>query len=143
MPSSQCKFGCFEDRERHLLTDFGCRIPNIPFFYLVYRAWSNWKAIAGGKHVQWLIENKLLVSKPSESLDKLYTNSPKKEPEGFETPLFSHDEIRGFSETLDMPDLETELDRAVWQIETAQQKERDAKKANEPKTEEKSDEKKD
>ncbi|UKZ60270.1 uncharacterized protein TrAtP1_001552 [Trichoderma atroviride] len=39
-------------------------IPNIPFFYLVYRAWSHWRAINGGKHVQWLIQNKLIQLSP-------------------------------------------------------------------------------
>ncbi|OAQ97878.1 hypothetical protein LLEC1_04538 [Akanthomyces lecanii] len=66
-------------------------IPNLPFFYLVYRAFSNWRAIAGGKHIQWLVANKLL--------------------------------IRTCTDRLEIPELETELDRAVWQIEEALKKE--------------------
>lgn len=74
--------------------------------------------------MQWLLENKLLISSPSTSLDALYKNSPKNEEKGLETPLFTHEEIRGFSETLQMPQLETELDRAIWQVEDSQQKEK-------------------
>src|ERR1700722_11184421 len=49
------------------------RIPNIPFFYLVYRAWSHWRALSGSKHIQFLIERKLIKTKPSPILDTLYS----------------------------------------------------------------------
>lgn len=105
----------------------GCRIPNLPFFYLVYRTWSHWKAQAGGKHIQWLVQNKLLTPAPSPILDELYEKAPAQTSEGVEQPLLSHDSIRSFSEKLCLPELETELDRAIWQVAKA----RDAELAKE------------
>jgi hypothetical protein len=29
-------------------------IPNLPFFYLAYRAFCHWKALLGAKHLEWL-----------------------------------------------------------------------------------------
>ncbi|TQS32976.1 hypothetical protein Golomagni_06695, partial [Golovinomyces magnicellulatus] len=112
-------------------------VPNLPFFYLVYRAWSHWRAQAGGKHIQWLAQNNLLQNSPSSILDKLYMNAPKQTSDGLEQPLLSHKEIRNFSETLEMPQLETELDRAIWQIEQARDKEAQAQKENAAAKEEK------
>ena len=31
--------------------------------------------------------------------------------------LLTHEQIRSFSDTLEIPSLETELDRALWQVE--------------------------
>ncbi|KAJ4317025.1 hypothetical protein N0V84_007548 [Fusarium piperis] len=94
-------------------------IPNLPFFYLVYRAWSHYRAIAGGKHVQWLIENKLLESRSSKTLDDLYAlhAPPAEEPDNKERTLLTQKEVQTFSKTLDMPALEVELERAIWQVE--------------------------
>lgn len=95
------------------------RIPNLPFFYLVYRAWSHYRAIAGGKHVQWLIDNELLYSVPSKTLDDLYAlhAPPAEEPDNKERTLLTQKEVQTFSKTLDMPALEVELERAIWQVE--------------------------
>ncbi|KAI6785426.1 uncharacterized protein J7T54_007068 [Emericellopsis cladophorae] len=76
-------------------------IPNLPFFYLVYRAWSHWRAILGGKHVKWLIDKQLLQTAPSSALDTLYS-----------------DQVKQFTETLGIPALTVELERAIWQVET-------------------------
>lgn len=99
------------------LTD-GCRIPNLPFFYLVYRAWSHWRAIAGGKHIQWLVGEKLLKPTPSRTLDKLYGEMRAVE-DGKERLLLTQEQVTSFSETLDVPALEIELERAIWQVEQA------------------------
>lgn len=100
-----------------LITAF--RIPNLPFFYLVYRAWSHWKAIAGGRHVQWLVENKLLAPSPSKTLDELYSkHMPKvQQPSEKEQMLLTQKEVQSFSEKLNIPELEIELERAIWQVE--------------------------
>ncbi|KAF5008363.1 hypothetical protein FDECE_5347 [Fusarium decemcellulare] len=94
-------------------------IPNLPFFYLVYRAWSHYRAIAGGKHIQWLLENKLLHSSPSKTLDQLYAlhAPPAEEPDNKERTLLTQKEVQTFSDTLNMPALEVELERAIWQVE--------------------------
>ncbi|KAJ6444600.1 protein (fungal and plant) [Purpureocillium lavendulum] len=95
-------------------------IPNLPFFYLVYRAWSHWKAISGGKHVQWLVENKLLQPSPSKILDQLYSSRDATvETSGREEPLLTQKQVRAFSEALDIPALEIELERAIWQVDRA------------------------
>lgn len=98
-------------------------IPNLPFFYLVYRAWSHGRAISGGKHLQWLLENKLLRLAPSEKLDRLYAlhAPPAEEPDNKERTLLTQKEVQTFSDTLDMPALEVELERAIWQVEQAVQ----------------------
>ncbi|KAF2736718.1 hypothetical protein EJ04DRAFT_542298 [Polyplosphaeria fusca] len=48
-------------------------IPNLPFFYLVYRAYSHWKALQGSKHLEFLLENGLPKENPSWELDEVYT----------------------------------------------------------------------
>ncbi|KAM0484256.1 hypothetical protein ACHAPX_001676 [Trichoderma viride] len=115
-------------------------VPNIPFFYLVYRAWSHWRAINGGKHVQWLIQNNLVQLSPSKALDQLYTKegqAPIEELSGKEQMLITQQQIRDFSETLNLPPVEIELERAIWQVERELEKgEQDGKQQTE-KSEEK------
>ena len=102
------------------------RIPNLPFFYLVYRAWSHWRALSGGRHVQWLVENKLVQIAPSEELDKLYENPTRDEfadgKEDKEKMLIKYADAPKISRALEIPELELELERAVWQVETALEK---------------------
>lgn len=96
-------------------------IPNLPFFYLVYRAWSHWRAISGGRHIQWLIKNRLLQESPSEQLDKLYENNkPLTEDtkDEKEQMLLTQDQVQRFSDTLEIPALTVEMERAIWQVET-------------------------
>ncbi|KAK7418534.1 hypothetical protein QQX98_003878 [Neonectria punicea] len=94
-------------------------IPNLPFFYLLYRAWSHWRAIAGGKHIQWLLEQKLLQPSPSLILDQLYAThaATPEEPNNKEQTLLTQKEVQTFSSNLDIPALEIELERAIWQVE--------------------------
>lgn len=95
------------------------RIPNLPFFYLVYRAWSHWRAISGGRHIQWLIKNRLLQETPSEQLDKLYDDSVpaiEDSKDGKEQMLLTEDQVQRVSDTLEIPALTVELERAIWQV---------------------------
>ncbi|KAF4126652.1 Pfam:DUF2343 [Geosmithia morbida] len=95
-------------------------VPNLPFFYLVYRSWSHWRAIQGGKHIQWLVQNNLLIDSPSPQLDGLYPEKPPQHddsPDAPETVLLKQDDVPSFSKTLDMPVLSVELERAIWQVE--------------------------
>ncbi|OTA93687.1 hypothetical protein M434DRAFT_72717 [Hypoxylon sp. CO27-5] len=125
-------------------------IPNLPFFYLVYRAWSHWRALAGGKHIQFLCDNNLLTLSPSQVLNSIYTplvpnSSTLKEPitekdnsaksstssdstgPEEEKMLLSQDNGRQLVKALEIPELEVELERAIWQVQTAIQKEREEK----------------
>ncbi|KAK6538862.1 hypothetical protein TWF694_010422 [Orbilia ellipsospora] len=47
-------------------------IPNLPFFYLVFRAYSHWRAIQGGRHLQFLVHKNLLDPQPDTRLDMIY-----------------------------------------------------------------------
>lgn len=122
-------------------------IPNLPFFYLVYRAWSHWKALSGGKHIQFLVNNNLLALTPSPVVDQVYAeqkeplpstpeptadsshqlvripgrpSSPNgaQNPDG-ETMLLSQANGKKMTQALDLPQLEVELERAIWQVEDA------------------------
>lgn len=119
-------------------------IPNLPFFYLAYRAWSHWRAFSGGKHIQFLVNNNLLALTPSPVVDAVYAeqkealpSTPKpttdsilvnnpdpaspngaQNPDG-ETMLLSQAEGKKMTQALDLPQLEVELERAIWQVETA------------------------
>lgn len=98
-------------------------IPNIPFFYLLYRAWSHWRALVGGKHIQWLVENKLVMPSPSKDLDRLYAGgnaqSTVEEVDGKEHTLLSQKHVPVLAETVDIPALQIEMERAIWQVEKA------------------------
>ncbi|KXJ95694.1 mitochondrial K+-H+ exchange-related-domain-containing protein [Microdochium bolleyi] len=102
-------------------------VPNIPFFYLVYRAWSHWRAMAGGKHIQFLISNTLLSLAPNQTLNSIYpemsetSKDPAREKERL---LLSQDRGRELVKALEIPELEVELERAIWQVENAISKER-------------------
>jgi len=125
------------------------RIPNLPFFYLVYRAWSHWRALSGGRHIQFLLQNNLLALQRSTIIDQVYakqkqplpssveptTNSeagPLKnpstpetsepEPDAGETMLLSQENCKRMTQALDIPQLEVELERAIWQVGNAIEK---------------------
>ncbi|KAK0629648.1 mitochondrial K+-H+ exchange-related-domain-containing protein [Bombardia bombarda] len=134
-------------------------VPNIPFFYLVYRAWSHWRALLGGKHVKFLVDKNLLTLTPSPILDQVYANqrpplpsSPEpttasdadsvRVPESLpvsgiqeangETMLLSQTNAKKMAQQLDIPQLEVELERAIWQVETAIKKQNSELAQNEP-----------
>ncbi|OTB03740.1 hypothetical protein M426DRAFT_172083 [Hypoxylon sp. CI-4A] len=119
-------------------------IPNLPFFYLAYRAWSHWRALAGGKHLKFLADRNLLSLSPSQTLDSIYTplvppsvskesiadtssaaNGTKEFEE--ERLLLSQENGHQLVKALEIPELEVELERAIWQVEAAIQKQKEEK----------------
>jgi hypothetical protein len=109
-------------------------IPNLPCYYLIFRAWSHWRALKGSQHVAFLLEKSLIVAKPSQILDELYSTG--KQPfdaasiSGAETlsekssPLeekmvLQKSNGNRIAGALEIPELDVELDRAVWQVEKA------------------------
>lgn len=48
-------------------------IPNFPFLYLAFRAYSHWRALNGSKHLEHLSNSSLLMPKPLGMLDSIYT----------------------------------------------------------------------
>ncbi|RPA86078.1 hypothetical protein BJ508DRAFT_322224 [Ascobolus immersus RN42] len=51
-------------------------IPNIPFFYLAYRAYCNYTAYQGGLHLQSLLRSNSILTRPSPELDDIYKQQP-------------------------------------------------------------------
>lgn len=122
----------------------------------MYRAWSHWRAIQGGKHLQFLLASNLLAPKASPILDRVYADQqpplesspeptttpdtdmseditpfpppsidPPPDPEG-ETMLLNQVNAKRMTQELDLPALEVELERAIWQVETAIRKQKEA-----------------
>jgi Mitochondrial K+-H+ exchange-related len=118
--------------ERDVDADRSTRIPNLPFFYLAYRAWSHWRAALGGKHVQWLIKNRLIQEAPSTILDNLYKPTAHlaadDSPDAPERLLLTGEQAQSFADKLEMPALASELERAIWQVEQAQKTDVETKK---------------
>jgi hypothetical protein len=113
-------------------------VPNLPFFYLVYRAWSHWRALSGGQHLQFLLKNKLISLSPSAVLAQVYqskaaAHSGPTEPatggtdslqgksalEADEDIILSKSDAEQIACDLDLPEVEVELERAIWQGERA------------------------
>ncbi|KAG8920151.1 hypothetical protein FRC01_000898 [Tulasnella sp. 417] len=49
-------------------------IPNIPFFFCIWRAWSHWRAYRGAKFLTELIEHRCLVPTPHPALEGFYSS---------------------------------------------------------------------
>ncbi|TKY90622.1 hypothetical protein EX895_000620 [Sporisorium graminicola] len=47
-------------------------VPNLPFFYLVYRAWSHWKAYKSSQYLSTLIAQDLVRPTESKELDSIF-----------------------------------------------------------------------
>ncbi|PHH56111.1 hypothetical protein CFIMG_003489RA [Ceratocystis fimbriata CBS 114723] len=111
-------------------------IPNIPLFYLMYRAWSHWRALAGGKHVRFLLDNNLLRLRDSSKLDAAYTSQNllgdrskatgscssstyDQSSEGPERLLLNDASVRKLTTVMNIPEVHAELDRAVYQVQNS------------------------
>ncbi|KAJ4287732.1 hypothetical protein N0V90_012436 [Kalmusia sp. IMI 367209] len=120
-------------------------IPNLPFFYLVYRAYSYWKALTGSKHLEFLLQHNLPTPNPSSELDEVYTAGlmyptrkisraaprPTRE-QAEEVARVVETQTNGgtedamvlqrwngklIAEQFHLPDMEVEIERAVEQVE--------------------------
>jgi len=116
-------------------------VPNIPFFYLLYRAFSHWKALSGAKHLEFLIEKNLLNPVPSSALDTIYQRNAQKPVVDHEgvgsdaklewkdakdikpdeaTPkdslLINEDDAKEIASAIDVPSLALETERACRQV---------------------------
>ncbi|PYI21550.1 hypothetical protein BO86DRAFT_373888 [Aspergillus japonicus CBS 114.51] len=109
-------------------------IPNIPFFYLVYRGWSHWRALNGSKHLEFLLKKNLLNPISYPALEKLYakrvsyalksTEVDKPHSEMVEDVERSDDRLllrmsdaKKLATILDAPDLALEAERAIVQVQ--------------------------
>lgn len=86
------------------------------------------------------MDNKLITAKPSKILDELYATGKQSFDAGSvssleESPGLTQEERmvlhksdgKRISEALDIPELDVELDRAVWQVEKALKAEKELK----------------
>ncbi|VEU23848.1 DEKNAAC105035 [Brettanomyces naardenensis] len=103
-------------------------IPNVPGFYLVYRAYCHWNVLKGIDHLRYLmIEGDHLDSIPIFSVDKLYLDSKdaicaqnvelylESGEEGPETLLISEDIVPKVCEAFGVPELSENLLVAIEQ----------------------------
>lgn len=114
-------------------------VPNIPFFYLVFRAWSHWRALSGSKHIEFLLNNNLITPKPHPILGEIYSavkrtsdkvpvsgaqqsTSTEKDVHASitdETIVLDKSSGKRIADALEVPELEMEIGRALWQVEKA------------------------
>ncbi|KAK5151506.1 mitochondrial K+-H+ exchange-related-domain-containing protein [Cryomyces antarcticus] len=122
-------------------------VPNIPFFYLAFRAWSHYRALYGSQYLEFLVDKKLIKPTPSTSLDELYTAglTYTTRAESREAPMPTEEHTAKVSKTFatahgegseefmllrrwngkllaehfKLPEMEIEIERAVEQVEKA------------------------
>ncbi|CAE6443022.1 unnamed protein product [Rhizoctonia solani] len=56
-------------------------IPNLPFFFCVWRAWTHWKAHKASTYLLELSNEDAIHPSPSQDLDKVYSNASKLLPD--------------------------------------------------------------
>lgn len=122
-------------------------IPNLPFFYLVWRAWSHYKALYGGKLLEHLTTHNHIKIAPSAQMDQLYAagliapnrqatrDAPQPTPEEIakiaevvdaqtqdgkeDAMLLQQWNGKLLAESFELPEMEIEIERAVEQVEQA------------------------
>ena len=127
------------------------RIPNIPFFYLCYRAYSHYRALYGGKLLSHILTTNKLKITDSPVMDELYAagllhphrdaarsvEKPTTEQveqvaqiveaqtQGGEKDVMVLQKWNGklIAERFGLPEMEVEIERAVEQVEKAIEKE--------------------
>ncbi|KAF9884129.1 hypothetical protein FE257_002250 [Aspergillus nanangensis] len=125
-------------------------IPNIPFFYLVYRGWSHWRALNGSKHLEFLVKNDLLNPVSFPGLEQLYAKRVSRALENIdrETPassmvedveksddriLLRMKDAKKLATILEAPELALEAERAIIQVEEQLKTETPAQEASQKK----------
>ncbi|KAL4895909.1 mitochondrial K+-H+ exchange-related-domain-containing protein [Aspergillus ambiguus] len=109
-------------------------IPNIPFFYLVYRGWSHWRALNGSKHLEYLVQNNLLNPISFPGLEQLYAKRVSRALDNTEAEkpassmvedveksdhrlLLRMKDAKKLASILEAPELALEAERAIIQVE--------------------------
>ena len=113
--------------------------------------------MSGSKHIEFLLDKKLITPQPSKILEELYSSGKKPfdtkpvtsttsqgSTPGTETMVLHKSDGKRIAQALELPQLDIELDRAVWQVEKSLKAEQELKqeKANLDKANSKTDEKK-
>ncbi|KAK2744173.1 hypothetical protein FQN57_004433 [Myotisia sp. PD_48] len=115
-------------------------IPNIPFFFFVYRGWSHWRALSGSKHLEFLLNSNLIKPRSLPELEYIYashfslqtskgchnselideksgTEESKSHPMCDEKMLLEETDGKSLAKLLDAPELVAEVERAVRQVQ--------------------------
>lgn len=106
-------------------------LPNLPFFYLCYRAYSHWRALGGSRHLQKLLDGNLISLQPDPVLDVVYQagllNKAKggflqpasvtnDQQESLEIMLLENWNAKLIGRAVQCAELDGEMDRALKQI---------------------------
>lgn len=81
-------------------------VPNIPFFYVAFRAWSHYRAMEGSKHLNLLLDQDRITYSASSVLDDIYSKDGKMDSERL---------LRTLKDRL--PAMTAEVQRANLQLE--------------------------
>jgi len=107
-------------------------IPNIPFFYLVFRCWSHWRALKGSDHLDFLIDHRLLRPVASAEMEQIYLKTAPKLQDSYtfvtrsqvmegsdaeDQMLLTKDSHKLVAQSLNVPELGVEVERAIHQVE--------------------------
>ena len=113
-----------------LSTNHFIRVPNLPLGYMLFRTWSHYRALNGGKYLEALLSRNLVAPTPSKEMDEIYAaglpsnasqpaseKTPFQSNENSETMLLKRWNGKLIAETFQLPELEIEISRAVDQVE--------------------------
>lgn len=76
-------------------------VPNIPFFYLVYRGWSHWRALNGSRHLEFLVDKNLIDPISLPALEQLYAKRASRTLDGVQTDTSGPDMVDGMEKSED------------------------------------------
>ncbi|KAK9365856.1 mitochondrial K+-H+ exchange-related-domain-containing protein [Lipomyces kononenkoae] len=116
-------------------------IPNLPGFYLLYRAWSHWKAWEGAKLLKRIVDENKFVMEPSHAIEGVYHGEAPvvvdrpDNPTG-EKMLLQDSQVAALSNAMDAEEVEAELHRALAQVRGHIKKELERKQKEEEEEEE-------
>ncbi|KAG8774324.1 hypothetical protein FRC12_002047 [Ceratobasidium sp. 428] len=80
-------------------------IPNLPFFFCVWRAWTHWRAHKASAYLLELVDQNAIKPTTSKELDKIYADaSPSRFSEKYATPVASNDPNADPAVVLLLPD---------------------------------------
>jgi hypothetical protein len=103
----------------------GGRVPNIPGFYMLFRAWSHWRAYYGAKHLQVLVEKNLVLPVPDGRLEGAYASAEgRRSDSGGKESEMLLDEEAGveISKVFEVPEMLVEIERAIEQVDASLKK---------------------
>lgn len=80
-------------------------VPNLPFFYVAFRAWSHYRAMQGSTHLKTLMDQNRIDLVPSKSLDSIYREDGSMDEAKMKAVLSER-----------IPDMPSEIERATRQV---------------------------